>query len=709
MKPSKRNTLVGPQIREGIKKRGSNKVAASIVAVSFVGALQTATQYFAYRLHYHPALGWNVGHVYPTWDIFSWLVRWQGHFQYSFQMAGAIGMSVAAGGVLTAAIAKMCDGKKPEGHEYLHGSARWANLEDIERSSLMPKNDGKSSSVYVGAWKDEQGNTRYLRHAGPEHVLTFAPTRSGKGVGLVIPTMLIWRDSVVITDIKGELWALTSGWRQKYAGNKVIKWEPASENSARWNPLQEVRKGTSYETADVQNIATLIVDPDGKGLKDHWDRTAFSTITGMILHAIYNEGTEKGRTASLGEVDRMLADPEQPGKKLWENMRDATYYIDPKTGKEGPHPVVLRTALDMLETPEEELGSKISTIKSHLALYRDDVILKNTETCDYRIKDLMHRDEPVSLYIVTQPADKSRLNPLVKLKLNMIMRILTAEMDFENGQPKANYKHRLLMMLDEFPALGKMEILQESLAFCAGYGIKAYLITQDLNQLTAIYGKDESITSNCHVQNAYPPNRQETAEHLSKLCGTTTIVKESISESGKGFNKSISRSFQETARPLLTPDEALRMPGPKKNAKGQIEEGGDMVIFVAGFPAVYGKQILYFKDETFLARAAVPAPEKSDVFEKKETSDQIIRKSAEETDKKQEKATNSPQEPQKPADTPQKTEPQQKDDPLKNPDIVPEGIFKKKLKKKLSWRVWLRQSFEKTSQTIRQKLKGNSA
>jgi len=230
----------------------------------------------------------------------------------------------------------------------------------------------------------------------------------------------------------------------------------------------------------------------------------------------------------------------------------------------------------------------------------------------------MTHDSPVSLYIVTQPTDKVRLRPLVRVMVNMIVRLLADRMDFDKGRPKAVYKHRLLLMLDEFPSLGKLDILQESLAYVAGYGIKCYLICQDINQLKSHqtgYGPDETITSNCHVQTAYPPNRVETAEHLSKLTGQTTIVKEQITTSGKRTSAllaQVSRTIQEVQRPLLTVDECLRMPGPVKNGAGDIEQPGDMVIYVAGYPAIYGRQPLYFQDPILKARAEVPAPKTSD-------------------------------------------------------------------------------------------------
>nr|BDV51176.1 C-terminal of TraG [uncultured bacterium] len=442
--------------------------------------------------------------------------------------------------------------------------------------------------------------------------MCYAPTRSGKGVGLVVPTMLSWPASAVITDLKGELWALTAGWRKKHAKNKVLRFEPASSNGGIcWNPLDEIRLGTEFEVGDVQNLAQLIVDPDGKGLDSHWQKTAFALLVGVILHALYKAQAD-GTYATLPSVDAMLADPNRDVGELWMEM--ATYgHVDGQN-----HHAIGSAARDMMDRPEEEAGSVLSTAKSYLSLYRDPVVARSVSKSEFRIKDLMHQDDPASLYIVTQPNDKARLRPLVRIMVNMIVRLLADKMDFENGRPVAHYKHRLLMMLDEFPSLGKLEILQESLAFVAGYGIKCYLICQDINQLKSRetgYGHDETITSNCHVQNAYPPNRVETAEHLSRLTGQTTIVKEQITTSGRrtaAMLGQVSRTFQEVQRPLLTPDECLRMPGPRKSATGEIEEAGDMVVYVAGYPAIYGKQPLYFKDPVFQARAAIPAPKVSD-------------------------------------------------------------------------------------------------
>jgi type IV secretion system protein VirD4 len=265
----------------------------------------------------------------------------------------------------------------------------------------------------------------------------------------------------------------------------------------------------------------------------------------------------------------------------------------------------------MKNKADNERSGVLSTAMSFLTLYRDPIVAQNTSKSEFSIKSLMNLQQPVSLYLVVPPSDKDRLKPLVRLLINQIVRKLTEEMSFKDGASVQHYTHWLLLMIDEFPSLGKLDIFQEALAFIAGYGLKAYLITQDLSQLYAAYGKDESILSNCHVRIAYAPNKIETAELLSKMVGTTTIVKKSISKSGKRYGvalDNVSESNQEVQRPLLTPDECMRLAGPKKNAQGQITEAGDMLIFTAGFAPIYGKQILYFKDEVFSARARVEAP-----------------------------------------------------------------------------------------------------
>ena len=621
MSNDKFNNAVGPQVRAPKPKAGMGLPALGVV--SLASGLASATQFFAHDFSYQAALGMHINHAYPPWGILQWASKWYSAYPDAFMHAAGVGITVTSVGLIGIVITKMVVANSSKANVYLHGSARWAAKQDIQAAGLLPrplpwwqrlvgKRAAPGAGVYVGAWIDKQGKQHYLRHNGPEHVLCYAPTRSGKGVGLVVPTLLSWGSSAVVTDLKGELWALTAGWRQKHAKNKVLRFEPATANgSVCWNPLDEIRVATEHEVGDVQNLATLIVDPDGKGLESHWQKTSQALLVGVILHALYKARND-GTPATLPSVDAMLADPNRAIAELWMEMTQYGHV----NGEN--HPVVGASARDMMDRPDEEAGSVLSTAKSYLALYRDPIVARNVGKSEFKISDLMHNDNPVSLYIITQPNDKSRLRPLVRVMVNMIVRLLADKMDFKDGRPVAHYKHRLLLMLDEFPSLGKLDIMQESLAFIGGYGIKAYLICQDINQLKSRetgYGHDEAITSNCHIQNAFPPARVETAEHLSKLTGQTTVAKEQITTSGRRTSAllgQVSRTIQEVQRPLLTPDECLRMPGPVKTDNGEIASAGDMVVYVVGYPAIYGKQPLYFKDPVFQARAAIPAPKVSD-------------------------------------------------------------------------------------------------
>lgn len=636
------NTAAGPEGR-GSRTRG--KVLPVMGALSLVAGAQVATQLFAYTFSFNASLGGNFHNVYAPWSIGVWASKWYGQYPDQVMQAAGAGVAVGAVGLIGVAIAKALAHHSARPSEHLHGSARFAEKKDLQSAGLLPRERtwadrilGKQpiyqDSVYVGAWRDTKGTLHYLRHSGPEHILAFAPTRAGKGVCLVVPTLLSWKSSCIVSDVKGELYAITAGWRKTHAKNRVVRFEPASmEGGARWNPLDEIRTGTDYEVGDAQNVSMLLVDPDGKGLSSHWDKTAQALLTGMVLHAIY-KGRNEGKRATLALVDHMLADPNRDIAELWVEM--VTYgHQDGIT-----NPIVAAAARDMMDRPDDELGSVLSTAKSHLALYRDPVVAHNTSASDFSVRDLKHHDDPVTVYIVTQPADKDRLRPLTRLLWTMVVRVLVDKMEFERVPTKVSSwrrllvrfgladerlevrgkmvgKHRLLLMFDEFASQGKLLILQESLAYMAGYDIKAYLICQDTVQLSSRemgYGPDQSITSNCHIQVAFSPNRLETARYLSDQTGTTTVIKEAITTSGRRASavlSQVSRTYQETQRPLMTPDEILRMPGPVKDGNRMVK-GGRMLLYVANQPMVYGEQAPFFLDDVFQARAAVVPPAQTD-------------------------------------------------------------------------------------------------
>ena len=186
----------------------------------------------------------------------------------------------------------------------------------------------------------------------------------------------------------------------------------------------------------------------------------------------------------------------------------------------------------MLNKDVKEASGVLSTALVNLAIYRDPIVALNTAKSDFRINDLMNHDKPVNLYLCVSPADVDRLKPVLRLVVDIIVRRVTKKMEFRDGASVKAYKHRLLFMLDEFTALGKMPIIERAIAFIASYGGKMYIIVQDVTQLNAVYGKDNAIMANCHVRIAYAPHTIETAKLLSEMTGKTTVLNTKTSLSG---------------------------------------------------------------------------------------------------------------------------------------------------------------------------------
>jgi type IV secretion system protein VirD4 len=598
-----------------------------------------ATQRIAAFWNYQPALGdpWFFALGLPWYAPWSAIV-WQGSFA-AHDFHGFMEQAIAHSQMLFLLPQFIILGvwlgffKKLRANANLHGSAHWVSESAIRRMGYL---EGKG--VYVGGWLKKYSGPAllprllrslpdevqlYLRHNGPEHIMVFAPTRSGKGVGLILPTLLAWEGSSIVLDIKGENWALTSGWR-KSVGQSVLHFEPSDPSgaSARFNPLEEIRLDSLLAIPDVQNMASMLVDPTGKGLEDHWSKAAFAMLGGALLHCcIMTRHTEK-RPATLYDLSCMLADESRAIKDLFEEMvktehasllREIFPEAEGDYGQKA-HIFIASSAREILNKADNEASGVISTALTNLALYRDPVVALNTASCDFRIHDLMNHAAPVNLYLVISPADIDRMRPLLRLMVDMIVRRVCARMEFADGSSKAGFKHRLLLMLDEFTSLGKLAIMEKALAYIAGYGGKVYLIVQDITQLNEVYGKENALMANCHVRIAYAPNTIETARTLSDMTGKTTVVEEKVSLSGSrsGHMKSASVSVSETARPLLTPDECMRLPGPEKDNHGRVTKPGDMLIFTAGQSPIYGRQILYFLDPVFSVRAKMPAPDRSD-------------------------------------------------------------------------------------------------
>ena len=573
------------------KERKAFLICATLAGVVAGGTLVGATQYAATALAHHPALGAPLiklgsARLYAPWAVITWANRFDHHAPKVFESVQAIAFAggVAAFLLFLLGVSRL-KGRRPSS---AHGSARWADKDELRKAGLLDDAGVvlcQTSEARYTSEPDGKGGVRWtmtrpgdlIRHSGPEHVLVFAPTRSGKGISTVVPTLLCWEASAVIYDIKKELWSLTAGWRRRFS--HCWRFEPTASGGVKYNPLFEIRKGRD-EVRDAQTVAEILIDPDGKPDKDHWKISGASLLTAVILHVLYAEADK-----SLRGVSAFLSDP---GRTQFDTL---TRMLTTSHLPTGPHPVVAQTARAMISKSDNELSGVVSTAKAALTLYDDEIVAENTATSDFRITDLMNARNPVSLYLVVPPSDIDRTRPLIRLMLQQFGKRLTEKMEI--GAAKG-YRHRLLMLLDEFPTLGRLSFFESALAFSAGYGIKCYLICQSLNQLDKAYGRDNAIVDNCHVRMAFAANRAETAKTISELVGQATVNKRQRSLSGKGLlgSRSVSESDQEFARQLLTPDEVMRLPFE------------DAILLVGGLPAYRARKLMYYLDDRFSGRVS---------------------------------------------------------------------------------------------------------
>jgi type IV secretion system protein VirD4 len=538
----------------------------------------TATQWTAWRLGYQPQLGqpwFELARGVPVYIPPAFFWWWFAFDAYAPEVFFQGALIAASGGVVSIACAiglSVLRAREPV-DVVTYGSARWATLKEISAAGLLAP-DG----VVLG-----QCARWYLRHDGPEHVLCFAPTRSGKGVGLVVPTLLTWSGSCIVHDIKGENWQLTAGFRAKYG--RVLLFDPTNVLSAAYNPLLEVRRG-EWEIRDVQNVADVLVDPEGSlERRNHWEKTSHALLVGAILHVLYAEADK-----TLAGVANFLSDPRRPIDVTLRAMM-----ATPHLGAAGPHPVIASAARELLNKSENERSGVLSTAMSFLGLYRDPVVAQVTRRCDWRICDLVEGGLPTTLYLVVPPSDISRTKPLVRLILNQIGRRLTEDLHAKGR------RHRLLLMLDEFPALGRLDFFESALAFMAGYGLKSFLIAQSLNQIEKAYGANNAILDNCHVRVAFATNDERTAKRVSDALGTATEMRAMKNYAGHRLSPWLGHlmvSRQETARPLLTPGEVMQLP---------VE---DELVLVSGVAPIRAKKARYYTDRR-LAERVLPPPQLS--------------------------------------------------------------------------------------------------
>lgn len=536
--------------------------------------------------------------VYEPWMLFKWAIIYGEYYTDEFLYACIAPVGGIFGAIFTSAWLSVVRHRE-DGEADSHGDSRWATDKETKQSELVIDESKLKSirqQVKEQAIKEmmhqivlgKMDDGTLLRHTGPQHAGVIAPTRSKKGVGIINPTLLSWMGSVLVTDIKKENWFTTSGWRSQFS--HCICFDPTDLGGACWNPLLEIRKGEQYEVRDAQNIAITLIDPDGeKQRSDHWDKAGYDFLTGAILHVLYAESNK-----TLNGVVNFMSDPTR------DIYRTLTVMMKTLHLKDKPHPVIASVARSMLNKSPNELSGVQSTVLGYLSLYRDPVVAKVTSKCDFKIFDLVEADKPVSLYIVVPPSDITRTAPLVRLMLNMVGSKL-ASTPLRPGVDNTPYKHKLLLLKDELPAFGYMQFFEKALGYCAGYGIRALIIAQSLQQIESVYGPKNALLQSCHIMVFYAPNPQDIdgAEKISKMLGDTTMEKRNSMFSGGRLAfwlRNVTVSAQEMGRKLLTPGEIQRLPDDK------------LIILTAGIFPVMANKITYYEDPLFKPRMLPDIP-----------------------------------------------------------------------------------------------------
>lgn len=387
--------MCAKKVQYGLGEKSPQKTPLRWLYLPFMlllglGSMVLATQRIAAFFDYQAALGqpWGIAFGLPwyaPWSAFVWQERFGASDTFGFidqaithsQVLFLLPQFVIIG-------VWLCFQKKLRSNANLHGSARWAEEKEIRTMGYF---EGKG--VYVGGWlKKYAGATlllrtlrskpdevqRYLRHNGPEHIMVFAPTRSGKGVGLILPTLLAWEGSSIVLDIKGENWALTAGWR-KSQDQVVLRFDPSDPSgaSARFNPLEELRIDTMMAIPDVQNMAAMLVDPNGKGLEDHWSKAAFAMLGGAILHCCIMIRHGQGRTATLYDLSCMLADEIRTIQDLFKEMVETPHenllkeMFPEGVGGDKAHTFIASSAREMLNKAENVTSSFSQSFKTRLS------------------------------------------------------------------------------------------------------------------------------------------------------------------------------------------------------------------------------------------------------------------------------------------------------------------------------------------------------
>lgn len=462
----------------------------------------------------------------------------------------------------------------------LYGSARFANHQETRASGLLG-----GSGIVVGKYRQQ-----FLALAGAQSVLLCAPTRSGKGVGVVIPTLLSWQDSVLVVDIKGENYRVSAGFRAAH-GQRVYAWAPFADNgrSHRFNPLSYIRTEHRHVVADTLSIAQVLYPSDvkGSGTEAFFNDTARNLFLGLTLLLI--ETPELPCT--LGELLRQSSGKGRPVKDYLQavmNERAA-----------GPRPLsdqCTEALMRFLATSDNTLSSILATFNAPLTVFSDPVVDASTSANDFALDRI--RRERISVFVCIPPNRLADARLLLNLFFALAVNLNTSELPEDNPA----LKHQCLLVLDEFTALGRVNVLNVASGYLAGYGIRLLTVVQAVSQLESVYGPHDarSFATNHALQVMYAPREQRDANEYSEALGTFTQKEisrgRSNSSGARGGGSSQSRNESSQRRPLLLPQEFKEL--------GTERE----VIVLENHKPMLVDKIRYYQDPVLSARVQPPPP-----------------------------------------------------------------------------------------------------
>lgn len=440
-------------------------------------------------------------------------------------------------------------------------------------------------SLRRGKWFQRKGHVlgrfgrQILRVSDTRHHLVVGPTRSGKGAGYVLPNALTHEGSMVVTDLKGEIFRSTAGYR-KSRGNQVFLFAPGSVRTHRYNALDFIRADRGDRTTDIQNIAAILVPENSESDNSIWQATAQQVMAGVISYV--NESVFYEGRRNLAEVTSFF--------NSGVNLQALMSFIKEK------EPYLSRFTMESFNAyialSERAAASALLDIQKALRPFRNERIAAATSVTDMDLRALKHR--PVSIYLAPNITDVTLLKPLLALFVQQTLDALL----LEHGSRSVP----VYFLLDEFRQLRKMSEITTKLPYVAGYNIKMAFVIQDLKNLDEIYGETSrhSLMGNCGYQLVFGANDQVTAETVSKGLGKRTVRYKTESRTIElmGLHRR-TKVEQLRERDLMMPQEVRQMPLDKMIilAEGQEPILADKLRFFATAP--------FNRMETF-SRAKVP-------------------------------------------------------------------------------------------------------